>query len=453
VASFVVLLAGYLLLAGSAAAASGPFVTGFTNDFASAGTAAQELPRVRNLGGKVVQLPLNWNDVAPNRPAGDPANPASYNWGGFDVQVKRIVDAGLEPTVLIVNTPKWAGGGSVIDAPNPQAYGDFAQAAATRYSGYISGIPRVRSWQAWNEPNAGFFFSPLSQSPALYREMLREFADGVYKARSDDLVVAGNTFPNILDNGSTAIPPLRFMREVLCCGAPLRFDVWGHHPYTSGGPNHKASRSNADNVALGDLKNMRKLLDQARSNGRVQTNTGGRIRLWITEFSWDSSPPDSKSNAPTSKELKRWIPEAMYNSYAAGADLFVWFQMRDDTRSEGQYQSGLYYANNTIKPYASSFRFPFLARPNKRKRGRPATALVWGRTPNSKKTKLIVQQRVRGSWRKLKKLKANGYGVFLASKVTLKGSGALRAKLTSGAVSPSYAPKANKDRFVKPFGD
>ena len=198
---------------------------------------------------------------------------------------------------------------------------------------------------------------------------------------------------------------------------------------------------------------MRKLLDAARSTGRVQTNTGGRIRLWITEFSWDSSPPDSKSNAPTSSELKRWIPEAMYNSYAAGADLFVWFRIRDQSRSQGQYQSGMYFENNTIKPYASSFRFPFMARPNKRKRGRAPTALVWGRTPDSSKTKLTVQQRVRGSWRKLKKLKADGYGVFLATKVTLKGSGALRAKLSNGAVSPSYAPKANKDRRVNPFGD
>jgi hypothetical protein len=203
---------------------------------------------------------------------------------------------------------------------------------------------------------------------------------------------------------------------------------------------------------MGDLKNMRRLLDAARREGRVQTGSGP-IKFWITEFSWDSSPPDSSANAATTSELKRWVPEAMFNSYAAGVDLFEWFQVRDMPRSEGQYQSGFYYLNNTMKPFAPSFRFPFIARPNKRKRGRPATALVWGRTPTSSKAKLKIEQKVKGSWRKLKKLKADRYGVFYNRKVRLKGKGAVRAKLSSGVVSPSYAPKKTKDRRVNPFGD
>ena len=54
-----------------------------------------------------------------------------------------------------------------IWAPDPGAYGRFAVAVARRYSGQFTDplnagtdLPRVRLYQAWNEPNLPLFLQP-----------------------------------------------------------------------------------------------------------------------------------------------------------------------------------------------------------------------------------------------------------------------------------------------------
>src|SRR5213075_986822 len=90
--------------------------------------------------------------------------------------------------------------------------------------------------------------------------------------------------------------PLSFMRRLLClsralrptCGFRVRFDVWSTHPYTSGGPTHHAIKPN--DVSLGDLPKMRAVLDAAVRAHHILSS--GRPEFWVTEFSWDSKPPD-----------------------------------------------------------------------------------------------------------------------------------------------------------------
>src|SRR5436190_1082364 len=57
------------------------------------------------------------------------------------------------------NAPPWAertrgsGWDDGTNSPDPGEFGQFAKAIALRYSGHFHGIPRVRYYQAWNEPN------------------------------------------------------------------------------------------------------------------------------------------------------------------------------------------------------------------------------------------------------------------------------------------------------------
>ena len=37
--------------------------------------------------------------------------------------------------------------------PNAREFGEFAKAIARRFGGGFDGLPRVRYWQVWNEPN------------------------------------------------------------------------------------------------------------------------------------------------------------------------------------------------------------------------------------------------------------------------------------------------------------
>jgi hypothetical protein len=459
-------------LAPAANAGSQAFTTsvGDTERFADPTISSLAFQRVRGTGARAAQLTLQWADVAPTRPV-DPANPAdrAYNWRGFDEQVQRAVAAGLTPTADVLVAPTWASGGDGFTRPDPRQFGLFAQAAATRYSGRYAGLPRVGSLQAWNEPNASFFLRPQysgdrAVSPGIYRDMLSEFSKGVARAGAGQLVVAGNTFPFSFRRGDEAVAPLAFMREILCltpslragsnCGPAMRFDVWGHHPYTSGGPNHVPFK--ADDVSLGNLGKMRKLLDAAQKAGRIKTSSGGRVRFWVTEFTWDSNPPDPKGVKVS--ELKRWVPEAMFNSYKAGVDQFTWFSLRDQSRSEGMFQSGLYYrceqgfGCDTPKPFLDGFRFPFVAQKNPVKRGRTPTATVWGRTPASTRSTLSVDQLVNRKWTKIGSVKSDGHGVLESSKIRLTSTGALRARLSSASISPSFSLARTKDHPAIPFG-
>ncbi len=193
------------------------------------------IARMRAAGVQTVRLNLAWVSIAPKtRPEQfDPADPAdpAYSWESFDRQVSAAVAAGLEPIVGIVGAPAWA----EKEVPKPY-YGSikpsaselalFARAAARRYGGGFEGLPRVRNWMLWNEPNLIFWLQPQFEhgrpySPGLYRKMLNAFADAVHGVHADNVVIAGGTAPFTSADGTTAkwgVAPLAFMRTVLCLG-------------------------------------------------------------------------------------------------------------------------------------------------------------------------------------------------------------------------------------------
>ena len=309
---------------------------------------------------------------------------------------------------------------------------------------------------AWNEPNLGLFLYPATDggidvSPYLYRGLLNSFAAAVHSVHADNLVVGGSLAPFSSDK-DYSVPPLRFMRELLClsdtltsaCDTPVAFDVWSHHPYTSGGPNHHAAAS--DDASLGDLPKVKALLDAAQRLGHIQTSTG-RVDFWVTEFSWDSNPPDPEG-VPDAV-LTRWVAEAFYRMWSSGVSLLTWFTIKDNPISESYYQSGLYTESWGRKPMLAAFKFPFVAL-------KITTGVrIWGRTPTAKAGPVVIERKVKGRWVKVVTLNASGVGIFTqllkikVPKVTV--TDVFRARFgTSIAVPFSVGP--TKDVAVKPFG-
>jgi hypothetical protein len=432
------------------------------------------LKRASAAGATVVRLPVIWSEVAPaTRPPGfdadDPAAPA-YRWKVLDESVRRAARYRLEPLIFFVDAPKWAesaqryGGAALSNVPDPDEIARFAKALALRYNGSFAGLPRVRFWQAWNEPNISLYFHPqlLANrpiSPLWYREVLTKFAVAVRSVRSDNLVIAGGTAPfrditpDVLRQRSNW-GPLTFMRELLCVSRSLRstcrtsvpFDVWAHHPYTSGGPTHEAVLP--DDVSLGDLPEMKRVLDAAVKAGNVAAR-GGRPEFWVTEFSWDSRPPDPK--AVPQPLLNRWVAEGLYRMWSSGVSLVTWFTLRDQPMSTSFYQSGLYYrgaklAADRPKPHLTAFRFPVVAfREGSQVR-------VWGRAPAGRAGAVVVEQRVGGRWKRLGILRTSRHGIFETRfRTSLRGD--IRARFASAqAVSLPFSLKKVPDRFFNPFG-
>ncbi len=168
------------------------------------------------------------------------------------------------------------------------------------------------------------------------------------------------------------------------CSARAKFDIWANNPYTTGGPTHESA--GVDDVSLGDLPKMARLLKAARKAGKIVTDLKS-VPYWVTEFSWDSKGPDP-GGVPM-KRHARWTAEAMYRAWNAGVSRFFWLSLRDWPRPGGlpyseTIESGLYFRANKIendrpKRTLAAFRFPQVAfaKPSRR------AVLVWGRTPDS----------------------------------------------------------------------
>ena len=95
------------------------------------------------------------------------------------------------------------------------------------------------------------------------RQMTNVFYTAVHAATYlDNVVIAGALSP-FRSNSTFYVAParIRFMRDLLrmsagghprpTCDQTVHFDIWAHHPYTSGGPTHTAL--NPDDVSIGDL--------------------------------------------------------------------------------------------------------------------------------------------------------------------------------------------------------
>jgi len=438
--------------------------------------------RTKAAGATAIRFYEGWNLIAPggsSKPPGfDASNPAdpAYNWTGLDAKVRNAVARGLEPIVSFARAPEWAQRLPPEDprlngnyAPDPAEFGAFATAVATRYSGRFRGLPRVRYWQVWNEPNLGWnlmpqYDTPWSRpvtassrpvAPYVYWPMVNAFTDAVRRVNRDNLVVAGALAPYARFGASDhGVAPLPFMRLMLCltgrdrpqagCNRRSAFDAWGHDPYTQGGPQRRPSVPG--NVTLGNLRDMRRTLTAASRAGRISSN--GPVRFWIMEFGWNTRPPFARG-VPTRLHA-RWVAEALYRMWLDGVTLATWFQLRDAPSyvSGLHYQAGLYThcprgpACDRPKLSLTAFRFPFVAfRSSSR-------ATVWGRTPAGRRGTVTIQQRRGAGWVRLGRLRTNRHGIF-GARLPRRGSGDLRATL-GRARSVPFSLTRPPDRTVIP---
>lgn len=457
----------------STASAGGPLETAVEGIGTADSLGRLEARRIAAAGATKVRLYLNWRDVAPaeRSAAFDAADPASsgYEWAEFDARLDIALGERLDPIVVLYAAPRWAvanklkpgQAGTNFVRPIPEELARFARAAATRYSG--GNRPRVRYWQIWNEPNISPFLFPQFDgreaiSPEFYRRMVAGAARAIHEVSGDNVVIAGGLSPFTVDYGSVeSVGPLRFMREFLCmskgarprptCSARVEFDVWAHHPYTTGGPTHSAS--NPDDVSLGDLPEMRNLLAAAVRVGHVRKTKP--MRFWVTEFSWDTDPD------PTAVPLRlhgRWVAEALYRMWKSGVSLVTWLMVRDEPYPSSSYQSGLYFrgsapARDRPKPALAAFRFPFVA--FRESRG----LSLWGRTPTSKAATVYIERKPPGGgWRRVATLKADRFGIFkslLPLQTTKRDF--IRARQAGGRIAVPFSLTRPPDRQVRPFGD
>ncbi len=466
--AFATALAMLVVSSAPAEAAKRPLHTGVSYVYRNDPIAFE---RIRQAGAQLTLTPLTWEHIAPEtKPASwqpsDPTDP-HYDWAEMDTWVINAVGAGLTPVLQVRSAPKWAQRCDFIAPdtpcdPDPAALAEFTTAAVKRYSGAYPGLPYVRYWQGLNEPNMNLYFMPQfidgqAVSAGLYRTLINSFYAAVKAVNPSNLVIAAGLAP--VSVPGRAVGPMRFSRELLCmrghknprpsggdCEGGVHFDIYDVHPYTTGSPAHEGG---PNDVQLGDLDKLQTLLRAADRAGRIK-NDSKTTTLWVTEISWDSSPPDP--GGLRARILKRWTSEALYTAWQAGVSDVFWFTLRDSSPPppgipySENLDSGLYYRGASIaedrpKPNLQAFRFPFVAYPTK------DGLSFWGRTPNSKRGKISIQIRKGSGWRRVETVQANSAGIFQG--VTKSSYGQNR----KGLVRAHYRKERSTPFSMKPVGD
>jgi hypothetical protein len=334
-------------------------------------------PMLKDLRTQVIRVNLVWggpNGVARRRPV-NPMNPndPAYQWTVYDRTVLYAQQYGIKVMFSIIGTPPWANGAAGVNVV-PRSALDlerFATAAARRYNGSFQGLdgrtlPAVRYWLAWNEPNNPAFLRPqfrtvggklVIQSAIDYAKICNAIVKGVRKTTLGASKVAcgvtgprGNNNPN---SSRPAVSPLPFLRAMKKAGA-TGFDAYAHHPYygapreTPSTPPPQGIHGNAPTaITLGNFSLLTKEV----------TRLYGNKRIWITEYGYQTNPPDKIFGVSFANQAKYLTQAYGIAKKNPRVDMFIWFLLRDERTvvNEG-WQSGLLTATGAKKPSYAAFK-------------------------------------------------------------------------------------------------
>jgi hypothetical protein len=351
--------------------------------FKGSAVRSKTLDELKSLGVDIVKARVSWRDIAPKkRPAGfDGSNPSAYGtrWAPWDELVSAAQSRGLPVLFQLGGTaPGWATPGSgPVNNPNANEFGKFVKAVGTRF-------PSVTLYSVWNEPNLSSWLSPqvgggVPQAPRIYRGLLNAAAGGLAASgHGSDQLLVGELLPftRSANNSAKKMRPLAFLRELACLDSnyrPFRGNAaskrgckgfkslpgtgLAYHPYTlAGGPS--VSTPNHDDASIGDLGRVTKLLSRLRSKGRIQRSWP----IWITEFGFQSRPPDPY--ATPIKKIPGFMGESEFIAYKNPRVVsFSQYPLVDDPGRYAGFQSGLRFHNGKKKTGVfAAFERPFFAR-------------------------------------------------------------------------------------------
>ena len=361
--------------AAPAASASKSMLVGM-NDEANTlyGNPDVTFPILRRLHVQVLRVNLYWGGrfgVALERPqnATNPRDPA-YDWTLYDRTVNYASQYGIRMVFSIYGTPGWANRHQGLNRA-PRRFVDlqrFAAAAARRYSGTFRGsdgrrLPRVRMWLAWNEPNNPIFLFPqyrrskghwLIQSARNYARICNSVYAGIHGTKiKQERVACGVTAPRGNDlPGSfrASVSPLVFLSACKRAGM-RRFDVYAHHPYYGSKRETPSTRPKGHAVTLANIGSLLRFVKRLY----------GPKHLWITEYAYQTNPPDrgfGVSPAKQAKYLRQAFAIALRNPRI---DMMLWFLLRDEPNVPSGWQSGFYDVRGHRKPAYNAFRSVALA--------------------------------------------------------------------------------------------
>ena len=340
---------------------------------------------LKSLNTQVIRVNLYWGGtkwaVAKSRPAdpNDPGDPA-LDWSIYDRLVRYATQNNIKVVFSILFTPGWANGNKArtVAPTNFKDLENFAYTAAERYSGLWTPppwqqdpsnpttklpLPKVNMWTAWNEPNNPIWLSPQYkrvgktwrvESAFNYAKICNAVYNGIHSPflgpLPDEHVACGVTGPKGNDAPATkraSVDPLTFLTQAHRFGMKT-FDVYAHHPYADIGknesPTYVPKGKFKRRVQLGNIGLLTKLISQYY----------GPKHLWITEFGYQTNPPDKTYGVPYATQAKYLTESYAIARKNPRIDMMLWFLVRDEP-AVGNWQSGLMTVTGKKKPAWNAF--------------------------------------------------------------------------------------------------
>ena len=325
-------------------------------------------PLMEQARTQVLRVNLYWGGVrgvATARPARatDPDDPA-YDWSLYDRTVNYAAQHKIRVMLTIFGTPRWANGGAGLNVP-PRRFADlnnFAYAAAKRYGGSHPGadgrtLSPVKLWLAWNEPNYPIGLKRqyryaggrwIVQSAIDYARICTAIYNGVKRTLiRGERVGCGVTGPrgnNQPRSSRPTVAPITFMRALKKAGLK-KFDAYAHHPYYGRRTETPTTRPASTAVTMANIGTLVAEL----------TKLWGRKRVWITEYGYQTNPPDRAFGVSYAQQVRYMRQAFAMARKHPRIDMMLWFLLRDEPKLGG-WQSGLLTRNGQKKPAFNAFR-------------------------------------------------------------------------------------------------
>lgn len=285
----VLLLAATGLFAAAPAQARAPLELGIQDDavllpslYGYPGRAAPDrlsvtraLDEAAALGVSLVKLKAQWSLLEPV--------PGAVDTRALAATVDLARERGMRVMVLLTGpAPGWANPTRRPSAwrPEPAAFGAFAGAVAAALRG------RVERYAVWNEPNWPSSLRPRGEASARYRWLYRRAFTALRAADPGARILFGNLAP--MGAPEPAIPPLRFLRGVLCRACPgLVADGVGLHPYTlRWGPTYPGR---AGDATTGSLRRFIRRVDRFAATGALRSPSGAPLPIDLVEWAFHAN--------------------------------------------------------------------------------------------------------------------------------------------------------------------
>jgi hypothetical protein len=255
----------------------------------------------------------------------------------------------------------------------------------------------------------------------------------------------------------SAIRPLAFLRAFGCVNKRyqatrrgrcrgfrrIRTDAYAHHPYQFFTPPNRRSR-NRDDAGIGDTGRLLRALDRLRGRGRLRASNGRRLKVYYTEFGYQTNPPDPLAGIRLGRQ-SRWLQDAGYVAWRTGRVKGLnQFRLTDGPlRGRGlrrykEFQSGLLFSSRRRKPAYRTFANPIVM-PGGTSPRRGGSILVWGQARPGGGHLVSIQFRAskRAKFRTVRRIATDRRGYFIVR--TAARHGYFRFHYTDGPSGSSQS--------------